>query len=260
MIPEGLGTETSAADTRRERWAATAALLVVIAALGMLGRTLDVPSYVVPSPSELISGMVEWRSELVANAVPTMIEASLGFLIGNAAAVVVAIAAIHNRLVMKVLLAVCLGLRSVPVVALAPVLTLWLGLYLAPKVAIVVLLVFFPTLIVVMHGLTSVPREVIDLFTTLDGTRLQILFKARFPHAVPHLFNALKIAAPTAVSGALVAEWLQSDEGLGHLMAVATYQFQITLLWAAILAASLLGALSYCLIVALERASRRWAR
>jgi len=250
----------TAARARRKWLPAVLSMAAIVAIAVTLLWALNVPDYVIPRPSQLLSGISEYRSLLVANLLPTAIEASLGFTIGNAAAVAIAMAGIQNRHVMKMLLGCCLALRSVPVVALAPVLTIWLGLFLAPKVAIVVLLVFFPTLIVVIQGLTSVQRDVVDVFTTLDATRLQLLVKARIPASIPHLFSALKIAAPTAVSGAVVAEWLQADKGIGHLMAVATYQFQITLLWTAIFSASLLGAASYLVIVLLERCFVRWSR
>src|SRR5712691_8804287 len=110
-----------------------------------------------------------------------------------------------------------IALRSVPFVALAPVLVIWLGNGLAPKIVIASLVCFFPTLVNMTRGLRSVDPEALELMYSLSANRWQVLWRLRWPSALPFLFSALKISAAGAVLGAVVAEWIGSDLGIGYL-------------------------------------------
>jgi NitT/TauT family transport system permease protein len=220
---------------------------------------LQVPEYVIPPPMTILHGLVEYRALLLKHLVPTLFEVFSGFVIGNCVAFAVAGLFIHNSEIRRILVSFSLFLRSIPIIALTPVLTLWLGLFLAPKVAIVALLTFFPTLVVTMHGLTSVDPLILDMMSVLNASRRETFVKVRIPASAPYVFSGLKIAAPSAVSAALVAEWLGSRQGIGHLMAVATFEFRTALLWATIVVAACLGILSFTTVGLLQRWLAPWS-
>lgn len=254
------GHTSGHARGRLRRWLLTSTwLLLLTAGAVLLYGSLRIPEYIVPSPPTIGRGLVEHRELLARHLVPTLIEAVAGFVIGNGLACLVAAVAVHSASASRIILPVSLVLRSVPILALTPVLTLWLGLFLAPKIAIVVLLTFFPTLIVTMRGLASADPLVLDVLQTINASRMQVFLKVRVPTSLPYVFAGLKIAAPSAVSGALVAEWLGSNQGIGHLMATAAFEFRIGLLWAAIVVASALGVVAYGAVVLVQHWLVPWS-
>ena len=219
---------------------------------------LKVPVYVLPRPSVIGHAIIVNRALLLRHLVPTVEEALLGFLIGNSLAVLLAISFVYSRTLERSLYPVAITLRSIPVVAITPLLLLWLGNGIAPKVAIAALSAFFPTLVNMVQGLTSVETPALELMHTLSANRRQIFTKMRWPAALPYLFSALKIASASSVLGAIVAEWIGSDKGLGYLIVVSTFEFRIELLWANIAIASLLAVLSFALVGAIERRVVWW--
>lgn len=251
--------------TRAERelvvsWVVTLAMVAaLIATLGFVLELLAVPEYVIPPPASVWRGIVENRDLIWRHTGPTVLEIVYGFALGNGGAFLVALLVVGLRHPRRVLLSSAILLRSVPIVALTPVLNLWLGLGLAPKVTIVALITFFPTLVITVRGLASVDPLVLDLMRTLKASPLQIFLKIRIPASMPYVFAGLKVAAPTAVVGALVAEWLASSSGIGHLMAVASYEFRTELLWATIVVASLLGVAAFAAVAAVEHWLVPWS-
>lgn len=237
--------------------AATIAIVAVLVTITL--RMMDIPDYVLPAPSTIAAALADHRSLLWQELPPTLIEAGLGFALGNIGAVVLAVVIVHFRQPRRVVLSFALFLRSVPIIALTPLLTVWLGLGMAPKVAVVTLMVFFPTLVVTVRGLGSVDRVILDLMHVYDASQLQLLAKVRFPACIPYLFSGLRIAAPTAILGALVAEWLGATHGIGHLMAVATFEFRTDLLWATIVVSALLGIGAFALIALTQRWLVPWS-
>jgi NitT/TauT family transport system permease protein len=237
-------------------------LVTILALLGLIEillRILRTPDYLLPSPISIAEALIRYREILVQQFLPTLVETALGFAIGNSAAFLVAVLAVNVPSSSRMLLSAALFLRSVPIVALTPILTLWLGLGLAPKVAIVVLITFFPTLVVTIRGLTSIDPILLDLMRTLNAGWLAVLLRIRIPSSTPYIFSGLRIAAPSAVLGALVAEWLSSAQGIGHLMAVATFEFRTDLLWATIIVAAAFGVLSFGGVVLAQRLLCPWS-
>jgi NitT/TauT family transport system permease protein len=146
-----------------------------------------------------------------------------------------------------------LAVRSIPVVALTPLLIFLLGVDWKPKVAVAALVVFFPTLVNMAIGLRAVDARAFELMHVLNASRGQVLFRLRFPSSVPYFFAALKVAVPSAVLGAAVAEWINAGAGIGYLVIIATFQFQTPLLYATMVVVCATTMVLYWSVGLLER-------
>jgi NitT/TauT family transport system permease protein len=221
-------------------------------------KLFHVEPYVAPSPGEVWTALLENQDLLLANLWPTMIEAVVGFVVGNVFAILLAVVFVHSRTTQQALFPLAVVLKTLPIVAIAPVLVLMLGNGYAPKIILAALITFFPTLVNVTRGLNAIDNQQLELFRILSANRLQVFAKLRVYATAPYLFSALKIAGPSAVIGAIIAEWIGSEEGLGALIVQATYNFRTPLLYATMVVASLLAILLVVVIEVAERVLVRW--
>ena len=175
-----------------------------------------------------------------------------------AVAILLAILFVHNKTMERTLFPIAVAVRTIPIIAIAPILVLLLGNGYAPKIVIAALICFFPTLVNMVRGLESVEASALELMRVLSATRRQILFKLRLPSSLPFLFAALKISTASSVIGAIVAEWIGADTGLGYLIVISTFEFRTGLLYATTVVASLLALGLFLSIVVLERLVIRW--
>jgi NitT/TauT family transport system permease protein len=235
-----------------------AGVALMLLAWHLVIKLFQVEPYVAPSPAEVWTALVENQDLLVANLWPTMIEAVVGFVVGNVFAILLAVIFVHSRTPRQALFPLAVVLKTLPIVAIAPVLVLMLGNGYAPKIIIAALITFFPTLVNVTRGLNAIDSQQLELFRILSANRLQVFTKLRVYATAPYLFSALKIAGPSAVIGAIIAEWIGSEEGLGALIVQATYNFRTPLLYATMVVASLLAILLVVVIEVAERVLVRW--
>ncbi|WP_262703052.1 MULTISPECIES: ABC transporter permease [Streptomyces] len=240
------------------------ALLPVSAALVLLAlwelgcRVFSVPQYVLPMPSDIWRSLNDDSALLMDNAWPTVIESALGFAVGNAVAVLLAVVFVHYRPVERALMPVALFIRTIPIVAIAPVLVIMMGNGYAPKVAIGALISFFPTLVNMVRGLQAVDQQSLELLRVLSASPWEVLFKVRMYASLPYLFSSLKIATGNCVIGAIVAEWIGSQQGLGYLIIQTTYNFNTPQLYAVMVIASAIAIVFYALVGTAERLTVRW--
>jgi NitT/TauT family transport system permease protein len=235
-----------------------AGLVVLLALWWCIVEGFDVPPFIAPSPLLVLQTLVARRDVLLANVLPTALEAAGGFLAGNLVAVLLATVFVHNRALRAMFLPVLLLLNAIPVVAKAPILVLILGNGVEPKVTIAALVCFFPTLVNTVRGLESVNPQAMDLMRVLSASRAEIFLRLRLYSALPQLFSALRVSASLCVIGAIVGEWIGTDVGIGALIIQATYNFDSALLYAAIVLGSSLSAVFYGLVVLAERLVVRW--
>jgi len=193
------------------------------------------------------------RSELLSALAITIRDAALGYVGGTAVAVAVALAVVMRRDVAQTVMPVAIALRSVPLVALVPVLTLVLGQGLESVTVIAGIVTFFPTLVNVAQGLRSAPATAFDLFAAYGASDFEILRKARLPYALPAIFASARIAAPGALLGAILAEWLSTGQGLGDLMVTSSSTANYSMLWAGVVAITTVSILIYNAVSAIER-------
>lgn len=218
----------------------------------------SIPDYIVPSPIDVANSFREDYAILFSNLWPTAFESILGFLAGNIGAIILAIVFVHWKTMERALFPVAVFIRTVPIVAVAPVLVVILGYGYSPKIIIAALISFFPTLVNMTRGLQAVDAQSLELFKVLSASRREVFFKVRVYASLPYLFSSLKIAATASVIGAIVAEWIGSQEGLGYLIIQATYNFRVPLLWATMIVASIFATVFFAAIGIIEKLVVTW--
>jgi NitT/TauT family transport system permease protein len=212
-----------------------------------------VPAYIVPTPTAILGVFQKNFLLLMDNLRPTLIEALAGFVIGNLAAVLLAVVFVHSRILQAAYFPIVLFFNTIPILALSPIIILIFGLGMTPKIVIAAVICFFPTLVNMIRGLESASHNEHELFRVLSATRWEIFWGLRLPRALPMLFSSLRIASATAVIGAIVGEWIGSDKGLGALIIQATFNYQSDRLYAAIVLSSGLSIALFCAVVMVER-------
>jgi NitT/TauT family transport system permease protein len=249
-------------EQRRKRLRRRVLPVIGIACLigfwALLVYVLKVPTFVAPSPQLVAATLVDRFGILMTNLLPTAIEAISGFLLGNLAAIIIATAFVHKKSLEQAFFPVVVLINTIPVVAKAPILVLLLGNGMEPKIAIAALICFFPTLVNMVRGLESVNPQSLELMRVLSASKSETFFKLRLPNAIPYLFSALKIAASTAVIGAIVGEWIGSTTGIGALIIQSTYNFDSAMLYATVIVGSAFSVLFFLTISLVERLVVRW--
>jgi len=235
-------------------------LAIVLGGWQFVTETGRVPPIILASPTAIILSFGTAGPEIFANAGWTLAEALTGFVIGNLAGLAVAILFIHSDLARRTIYPIALGAQAIPFVAIVPVLILWLGNGMEPKIFITSFLAFFPMLINSLRGLRSADSEVNELLYTLSATPLQRLTMVRLPASIPFLFAALKLSACACVVAAIVAEWLAADHGLGHLIVLYGTMYRIPDIWAAALVGTAMSLCVYGAVVLAERLATPWRR
>ncbi|HUC63642.1 MAG TPA: ABC transporter permease [Alphaproteobacteria bacterium] len=260
-----LETDADAAFLAAERRAAWRRRLLPVAGLAFMlflwwavVVIFDVKPFVAPAPQVVAATLYGRFGVLMTNLAPTALEAVLGYLLGNATAILVATAFVHRRTVQEAFFPIAVLINSIPIVAQAPILILLLGNGIAPKVAIAAMICFFPTLVNMVRGLSAVNPQALELMHVLSASKREIFFKLRLQSSLPYLFSALKITASTSVIGAIVGEWIGSQTGLGALIIQATFNFDSALLYATVAVGSCFSITFFLLILALERVCIRW--
>lgn len=253
------------AGTRTPTWQGTAyrilplvLIALIIAAWQAAAVGLHWPDYFIPSPTTILHTLWVHRSTLITNTVPTVEEAAGGFVLGNAAALFLAIVFVHARTAERAIYPLAIAIQSIPIVAIAPILVVTLGTGYTSKVVMTGIISFFPTLVNTLRGLDAIEPSLVELFQSVHASAWQALIKLRLPNALPYIFVAFRITASASVIGAIIAEWVGAQQGLGFLVINSTYQFDTPLLWAALVVSSALVLIAYALAAVLERIAVPW--
>jgi NitT/TauT family transport system permease protein len=233
--------------------------VVLIVAWELLVRQLKIPSWLLPAPTGIAHAMVEWRSELAFHFAITLYETIVGFALAIVVSVPLAVAIVYSPVLQNTIYPILLVFQSVPKVAIAPLLALWIGFGLLPKVVVVFLVCFFPIIVATATGLSAVPAPVMELIKSLSASTFQTFVKIRFPTAMPHIFIGFKIAVTFAVIGAVIGEFVGSERGLGYLILVSTSQSQTPLAFGALVLLTVMSIILYYSIVLIERIIVPWA-
>jgi NitT/TauT family transport system permease protein/putative hydroxymethylpyrimidine transport system permease protein len=212
-----------------------------------------VDELILPAPSQIATSLVDDRALLWSNLVVTAGEVALGIVAALAIGVACAIALHFSRTLRRATYPLLVASQAVPVVIVAPLLVVWLGFGIAPKVAIIALICFFPIVVTTLDALSQVDRDTIKLLRTLDAGRWKAFRFAEAPAALPAALSGAKIAVAIAVIGAVFAEYSGSSEGLGHLILQAVPQLETARAWAAVV---VLAAFAVALFYLLDLAQR----
>ncbi len=257
------GTSTTAIATMRARRRpvgpiATASVVIAALVLWQLGTWVTGASAtVLPGPIQILLE-ANWPTVFSA-AVSTTLATLVGFAIGNLVGLLLAVVICVSRTAADIVYPGAIVVRSIPIVALAPFITLVFGRGAGATIVVAALIVFFPTLVNVILGLRSVPREAIELMKVVNASAAFAYLRVRIPFAMPAFVSALKISAPSAVLGVMTAEWIIGGEGLGRLIIQSWLSLQIPTMWGAVVLSAVVAWLLFSAVSLLERMLLGWA-
>lgn len=220
--------------------------------------TFKVPTAVLPTPMEVWQAFIGRWDLLLAEGWVTAKETIYGFVLALVIGIPIAVAVANSRTLNLMFYPLLVALQSVPKVALAPIVLVWLGTGMESKLAIAWLVAFFPIIVDTSAGLQSTPRELLELARSLKASRWQTFWKVQFPAALPFVVTGAKVAVTLAVIGAVIGEFIGSSEGLGFLLLQASSQVNSPLAFAALFALAILGILAYLAVVAIEWLLAPW--
>jgi NitT/TauT family transport system permease protein len=221
-------------------------------------RLTDVANYLIPPPT-LVYEAFTARPRVVIDAfVITFTESLLGFGLAAVAGILLAILIAQSSLMERLIYPYLNIIRVTPVIAIAPLLTIWFGHGQLPMVLVAALIAFFPIVVTTALGLKSVDPDLMSLMRLLNASRAQTLYKIQMPNALPYIFSAFRISAPLAVVGALVGEFVGASEGLGYLLVIARGRIDTSTVFLMTVLAAVMGVLAFALVVAFERRFVKW--
>jgi NitT/TauT family transport system permease protein len=235
-----------------------AGVVMIVAAWVLICWLGNLPTVVLPTPDKVARAFVNRFDLLLGEGWVTFKETICGFLLALAIGLPMAIAIANSRPLNLMFYPLLVALQSVPKVALAPIVMIWLGTGIESKLAIVWLVAFFPIIVDTTAGLRSTPTELLELAHSLRATPWQIFLKVQFPAALPFVLTGAKVAMTLAVIGAVIGEFVSSSEGLGFLLLSATSQLDTPLAFAALFALSMLGVMSYLIVEIVEHLVAAW--
>ena len=241
------------------RWAPALLIVVCIIVLweGYV-RVFDVQKWLLPAPSQIGVALFQDAGLLWRHTGVTVLEIVVGFGLALASGVALATAIGMSRTLERALYPFIIASQTIPIIVIAPMLLIWVGYGLAPKVIVVALISFFPIVVNMVDGLASVDRDMIRLMRTLGANRWQIFLKVRVPASLPYLFSGVRVAIAVSVIGAVIGEWVGSSEGLGYLMLRSKPQFLTERVFAAIVILSALGVALFASVGIAERLAIPW--
>jgi NitT/TauT family transport system permease protein len=240
----------------RSLWPVPVAAVVFVAAWKLVVVVGNYPPFILPAPEEVAARFVTAWSDgtMTPHALATLTEILLGFAVGATLAVVVGYLLARSTLAERLLSPYLVAAQATPILAIAPLLVLWLGTGLAPKVVICALIVFFPVAVATMVGIRSIDARLLELGRSLRASRWQVFRHLELPAALPQILGGMRVGVTLAVIGAIVGEWAGSDRGLGVLVNLARGAlFDFPLMFATLLTIAGIAVLLYVAVVAIEK-------
>lgn len=219
-----------------------------------------VPAYMLPSPTKVLSAFSDNFGIMMKQAVVTLQESIYGLLIGIVLAFIIASLMDRFKIINKALYPILVITQTIPTIAIAPLLVLWMGFGMAPKITLVVITTFFPIAIGLLNGYQSVDNDAVNLMRAMGASRVQIFRYVKLPNATPSFFSGLRISAAYAVVGAVVSEWLGGFEGLGVYMTRVKKAYAFDKMFAVIVLISLVSLALMGIVILLERVCMPWQR
>ncbi len=247
------------------RWALPALVLAgligawqLATGTGPIADAFDFEPLIVPSPAEIGASLWENRGLLVDNAWVTLQEIVLGFLCGLVAGLGFAVLIHISGILRLSFYPLLIASQTIPIVVLAPILVVWFGYGIAPKLAMVALICFFPITVATAAGLRAVDPEATKMMRTLDASRRQVLLRIEAPTALPFFFSGARLAAVFAPIGALFGEWVGANSGLGHMILLDNAQLETARMFAAACVLTTIALALFGLVALAERRLVHW--
>ncbi|HEY7465058.1 MAG TPA: ABC transporter permease [Dehalococcoidia bacterium] len=218
----------------------------------------DVKPYLVPAPHRIAERLYQDPWFFTQEGLKTLEGALLGFALGAGIAIVLASLMSQTRFLERAIFPLAILIKVTPIVAVAPLLTIWFGFGLMPKVFIAALIVFFPIMVNALIGFRSVNPGALALMESLSASRAEVFLRLRLPSSLPYLFAAFRFSVPLSVIGAVVAEWFSGDRGLGSVIYIANNNLDMATAFAGVFMLAILGVALFLLTAAVERRVLFW--
>lgn len=235
-------------------------LIILLLSWEGLVNIFNIPVYLVPPPSSILQTIILNYNTIYPHVMITFWESLLGFLVGSTFGFIIAVIFVHSKILELSLYPYTIALKSVPIIAIAPLLVVWFGNGIIPKVIVSSIITFFPVIVNTVKGMKSIEQESLDLFSSLSATKKQLFFKLRLPTSLPYIFSALKISSTLSVIGAIVGEFAGSDEGLGFYILISSYRLETVDMFVGIILSSLLGIFFFYVILFAEKKFIAWGK
>lgn len=249
---------TDRASLPSNAWWPILAIILVLAIWQFLSGTGIIPKYLLPSPIDMVIALITDFSLLITHAKVTIIEAVIGLGCGIVIGFFIAVIMDRFERLYKAFYPLLVITQTIPVVAIAPLLVLWFGYEMLPKVILIVIMTFFPITISLLTGFRSADKDTINLMRTMGATKMQIFWHVKFPGSLGAFFSSLRISASYAVVGAVISEWLGGFSGLGVYMTRVKKAFAFDKMFAVILLISILSLLLIWLINVIQKKCTPW--
>jgi NitT/TauT family transport system permease protein len=242
------------------RWLGLFSIIFGILAWGLLVRLSGLPRFILPSPMDVWMRLLKSLADgsLLYHTSVTMLEITLGLLVGVTLATLLGYMLAKSRSLEKILSPYLVASQAIPVVAIAPLLVIWLGHGIISKVVICALIVFFPVLVNTVVGVRAVPPALYDMMNSLRASRWQVMSKLEVPASLPVLLGGLRIGATLSVIGAIVGELVDAKEGLGYLLKVGDFQYDTSMVFVAVIMLVALALALYGIVTLLEKRFLKW--
>lgn len=221
-------------------------------------QLFQIKPYLVPDPLVVIRQLITDWPKLWSETLVTTYATVGGFLLSALIGVPLAMLIAYSRLIESYVYPLLVFSQSVPKIAIAPLLVVWFGFGIVPKIVTAFLLGFFPVVVSTVMGFKSVDRDMIDLVRSMKASRLQTFLKISLPFAMPSIFSGLKVSVTLAVVGAVVGEFVGANSGIGYVLQVANGNFDLPLMFAALILLSLVGVVLFVLVDMVERVMIPW--
>ena len=231
-------------------------LAVVLALWEGLVRYFDVPPWLLPAPSDIAARFFK-ASNLLYHTGLTVLEALAGFAASAVIGITLSALIVHSRFLERGVFPYIIVSNAIPIIAIIPLLTIWFGYGIAPKIMIAAIITFFPIVTNTTRGLKAADRRILDFMRSINATRREVFFKVQLPSALPYIFAGFKIAASLSLVGAVVAEFYGSDRGLGYLVITSATQLRTDLLFVSIIVLATLGVSLFAIFGHLEKLALR---
>lgn len=253
-LPRGLGSQVG------KVLPAVALLAMIFGAWQLAVHIFDINPTILPAPSEILKTAWESRDILWSDFKVTIVEVLVGFAIGFVCGVLLAALIASSSVLERSLYPLAVGSQTIPIFAIAPLLVIWFGFGLLPKVIVVALIVFFPITVTTVEGLRSAEPEMIALMRSLPASRWQIFRMIQIPASLPYVVAGTQVGVAYSVAGAMIGEWVGATEGLGARMLAANSLLRTDLVFAAILVLSLMALALFVLVIVIGRLVTPWKR
>ena len=224
----------------------------------LYGRARGLEDYVLPAPSQVWRALVDMAPDLGPDVRATVTEAVFGLVAGAVAGVALAVLIALWPFARRAVYPLLVVSQTIPAIVFAPILIVWLGFGLLPKIVVVALVAFFPVVVSTVDGLVNADVDLVDLGHSFGGGRWQRLRLVQAPSALPSFFAGLKIAATYAVIGAVIAEWMGASEGLGLVMTRASRAFRTDRVFAAVVVVALVSLVLFLIVQLAARLATPW--